>query len=63
MSQVIARIEARKQGLPYYYTGQPCKNGNLYNRRTSNGDCMCPDCLRDRAAGKKEIRASKKNAG
>lgn len=63
MNKVITRKEAQEQSLSNYFTGEPCKNGNLHIRRTSNGDCLCPDCLRDRAAGKKAIRASKKNAG
>lgn len=41
---VILRPQAKEQQLEFYYTGKPCRNGNLSQRRTSNGVCQCDTC-------------------
>lgn len=42
MMQIVSRKEAVEQGLRYYYTGVPCKNGHLQVRLTTGG---CKDCV------------------
>ena len=37
------RKEALSAGDDYYYTGKPCKNGHLSNRRAFSG--ACTECL------------------
>lgn len=41
---IILRPQAKEQQLEFYYTGKPCRNGNLAQRRTSNGVCQCDAC-------------------
>lgn len=36
---IIKRAQALCQGLDFYFTGKPCKNGHLAERRTSTGFC------------------------
>ena len=40
--EIISRAQARKQGLPYYFSGIPCLNGHISKRVTS--DCHCYPC-------------------
>lgn len=40
----ISRAYAIARGLTYYFTGLPCKNGNVARRQTSNFTCKCDDC-------------------
>lgn len=42
--QIISRKEAKTQGLERYFTGKPCKNGDLVERRTSDGHCLGDAC-------------------
>lgn len=44
----VSKKEANEQGLKFFFTGIPCKNGHVAERRVDNGDCV--DCARDRAA-------------
>ena len=37
---VISRREAKQQGLPRYFTGNPCKHGHISERQTSKGECI-----------------------
>lgn len=37
---IITRSQAKQQGQPKYYTGVPCKNGHVSQRRTDNGSCV-----------------------
>ena len=41
---IILRPQAKEQQLEFYYTGKPCRNGNVAQRRTSNGVCQCDAC-------------------
>lgn len=41
---IVLRREAKKQGLEFYFTGQPCSRGEVAKRRTSNGVCQCALC-------------------
>lgn len=40
----ISNIQAKRQGLRWYYTGKPCKLGHVEVKRT--GQKMCPTCKR-----------------
>jgi hypothetical protein len=52
--EIITRAKARKLGLIYYFTGAPCKNGQVARRQTSNCTCKCNLCQqRQNRAGKK----------
>ncbi len=42
--EVISKPEAIAQGLDYYFTGKPCKNGHLSRRLVSNRNCE--QCLK-----------------
>ena len=41
--KIITRKEAIEQGLKRYYTGKPCKNGHVAERKTSSYACC--ECL------------------
>ena len=47
MTTVISRAEAKRQGLPRYFTGKPCKHGHISERATHNG--LCLECKREQA--------------
>jgi hypothetical protein len=36
--------EARAAGSKFYFTGKPCRHGNVALRLTSAGACWCDDC-------------------
>lgn len=36
---LIDRIEAKKLGYNFYFTGKPCQNGHIANRYVSSGNC------------------------
>lgn len=38
--QIISREEAKSQGLKFYFTGKPCKNGHVCKRYTSVSKCV-----------------------
>lgn len=40
MQENISRKDAKAKGLSHYYTGKPCINGHLSQRKTSNGSCL-----------------------
>ncbi len=39
---IISRAEAKEQGLKFYFTGKPCKQGHIANRFIST--CSCIEC-------------------
>lgn len=41
---LITRAQAKAAGLAYYFTGEPCKNGKVARRQTSNFTCKCELC-------------------
>lgn len=47
--QIIGRAEAKAQGLKTYFTGKPCKNGQIAERRL-DGTCTCAICKARHAA-------------
>lgn len=40
MPIIISHKNAKAQGLPFYYTGEPCKHGHIEKRYTCNGTCV-----------------------
>ena len=40
----MTRFEAKKLGLKRYYSGTVCPRGNVAERRTTDGNCMCREC-------------------
>ena len=38
--EIITRKEAIGLGLPYYFTGKPCKNGHIAKRRVTHKGCF-----------------------
>lgn len=38
------------EGLRFYFSGEPCKNGNIAMRRTSSRACICEACANERSA-------------
>lgn len=52
-SSPITRKEAASQGLPFYFSGNPCKRrGHVAARRLSSGSCL--DCEKEDRAAKTE---------
>ena len=49
-SKVVTKEQAIKRGLKRYFTGLPCKNGHISERKVSCGDCLA--CLRQAHAQK-----------
>lgn len=47
-SVIISRDEARRRGLPWYYTGKPCVNGHDAQRYVSNQSCLACTLLKIR---------------
>lgn len=43
-SEIISRVEAKAQGLKYYFTGKPCKRGLVAIRLVSSSHCQCRAC-------------------
>lgn len=35
-----SRAEAKEKGLRHYFTGEPCRNGHVDKRKTSDGRCL-----------------------
>lgn len=44
--EIVTRSFAKENGLKYYFTGLPCKNGHIENRMVSNG--LCVICINNR---------------
>ena len=43
VEMIITRQEAIEKGLPYYYTGKPCKRGHIDKRHTQRKACFTCD--------------------
>lgn len=48
MVAAITRSEARARGLRFYFTGAPCRNGEIAERLVSDGRCRCAACSKER---------------
>jgi hypothetical protein len=46
--EIITRKQAREQGLKTYFTGKPCKHGNIAERGVVSPYCLCRDCRDER---------------
>ena len=53
----LTRQEAQELGLPRYFTGKPCKRGNVAERDTKTKKCLCQDCEEVRKAACRKWRA------
>ena len=42
--KVISREDARRSGMRYFFTGEPCNNGHVTYRRVNKGNCI--ECQR-----------------
>lgn len=49
MNLPSTRQEARQAGSKHYFTGKPCKFGNVAERLVSAGICRCADCKKQYA--------------
>lgn len=56
--EVMKRREAKLYGLKTYYTGKPCQRGNIAQRLTINGACLCDNCKNFRSDKNKKWQAS-----
>lgn len=52
---VLRYKDAKAQGVPLYFTGQPCKSGHLSARYTSSGCCV--ECKRAKALDQKQAKS------
>lgn len=57
----ISRQDAISAGLKTYYTGKPCKNGGISERRTSDKKCLCSECKNKESESKKEYYKSRRD--
>ena len=51
------RTQALREGLQHYFTGNPCKNGHIDKRNTSDATCMT--CARDKTSKWNELNREK----
>lgn len=54
MEQIINLIDARQQGLKFFFTGIPCKHNHIAKRYTSNNTCI--ECDKKRCIQYKQKR-------
>ena len=43
--EIISLAEAKERGLKFYFTGNPCKSGNISARYVSDSKCKCSECM------------------
>lgn len=55
MMQVITRKEAIAQGLSRYFTGKPCSEGHVFERRVTNYNCVICEAENQRHRNKVKI--------
>lgn len=46
--------------LKFYFSGKPCKNGNIAMRRTSDRACVCDVCAAERSARNLSVHHAKR---
>jgi len=56
-TNALLRNAAREAKLRTFFTKEPCDNGNIDKRRTSDGACLCPVCRNHRTALERARRA------
>jgi hypothetical protein len=47
---IMTHAEAKARGLKRYFSGKPCKNGNVAPRYTAGNGCLCVACAAERSA-------------
>lgn len=52
--EILERSKAMVAGVKKYFTGNPCKNGQLAERNTASGNCCCFLCREERSAKQKK---------
>ena len=52
--EIISKKEAINKGLIKYYSGKPCKNGHLSERRVNRGKCLGCEKMFYESDGRKE---------
>ncbi len=57
MPEIIQWPEARRAGLPRYFTGRPCVHGHVAERYTGDKHCVVCYPQRVNAEGKRRARA------
>lgn len=60
--KIITRAEAKKDNLPRYFTGLPCKHDHVAERSTANGQCLECARIRSRNTYNKDLGLSRKKA-
>lgn len=56
-AEILTRSQAYDRGLERYFTGQPCKNGHISERRVRSYGCIECEELRDRYSRARGISA------
>ncbi|WP_368900529.1 hypothetical protein [Mixta calida] len=56
-TNALLRNAARDAKLRHFFTNEPCVNGNIAKRRTSDGACLCTACRDHRTALERARRA------
>ncbi len=51
---VITRAEAMEEGVNRYFTGLPCQNGHMVERKVKG--YVCVTCARERAKARRKVR-------
>jgi len=66
MTVPATKAKARAIGVPYYFTGKPCKNGHICKRKTSNSGCheckKISDAIRRKTSEYKEMMRDMQSA-
>lgn len=52
--EVICKSRAVQFGLPWYFTGRPCRNGHLAKRNTLTNHCR--DCIKEKRRAKNQTK-------
>lgn len=58
VQEIITRKNALQVGLKYYFSGVPCRFGNVEQRLTSKNYCMCQECRTVRSNAQKSRYAA-----
>lgn len=59
MFEILSKAEAIACGSKRYFTGKPCKRGNVAQRKTADSKCLCDACRTRRAELDKPKYASR----
>ena len=52
--------QAMEFGMPFYFNGKPCLQGNVAMRETKTRNCLCENCHEQRLAATRKWRADQK---